>query len=406
MPIRLKRFRCISAIVGLMVVVAFLWLLEGSGAGVSTRAESMDPAPLTADYYAAINERFGVGLNVGIPIDEDGQRRQANITDYDVGALFIGWYSDWRTSGWTEDHRPIEPPGGIRYAQLITVRASAYPTNTLGLTETVNANPGALWIIGNEPEGKYGQGNRTPRQYAEIYHDVRALIKGTDPDAWIAIGGVIEPTPLRIEWLEQVLREYESLYGVAMPVDVWNIHVQILQEKAGDWGAEIPAGLPDTAGRLYTLQQNADPDIFEQLVTEFRQWMKGKGFQDKPLIISEYGVLMPWYHLAQDEPTGDQRVITFMRRTFDFLVNAKDPNLGYPEDDYRLVQQWLWYSLNDQPFDETSGLGFNGSLFSYLDPTRMTKFGAAFRDYMRQLLGYPPLPRILLPVIARRVSGG
>lgn len=392
----IKRCRGMCTVVlGLLAVAALSLTLSHYSASAAIPAERMDPVPFSAEYYAAVNERFGVGLNVGIPVSDNGTTRQARITDYDVDSLHIGWYSDW-----TIRRQPLRP-GGIKYAQLIQVRASMYPTNTLNLTETVAANPGALWIIGNEPEAKYNQGNRTPDQYADIYHHLYPLIKGLDPTAWIAIGGVIEPTPLRLKWLDMVLSEYQSRFGEPMPVDVWNIHMQILQEKAGSWGAEIPVGLPDTEGELYTLQDNADPEIFKQLVTAFRQWMKDRGFQDKPLIISEYGVLMPWYYLADDEPTGDQRVIHFMVTTFDFLVNARDPNLGYPADDNRLVQQWLWYSLNDQPYDDVTGFGFNGSLFSHLDPTELTVFGWAFHGYMHGLLGYP---RILLPLIMNRVS--
>jgi len=165
--------------------------------------------------------------------------------------------------------------------------------------------------------------------------------------------------------------------------------VNILQEKAGSWGAEIPAGLTATEGRLYTLRDNANPDIFRQLVVEFRQWMKDEGFDNKPLIISEYGVLMPSDYLADDIPSGDQMVIDFMRASFDFLVNAKDPTLGYPADANRLVQQWLWYSLNDQPFDPATGRGSNGALFSHLDPRQITKFGVAFRDCVCVLLATP-----------------
>jgi hypothetical protein len=396
MPALLRRCRATCTILlGLVAVAAFLWILSHYDANVVARTERVEPIPFTAGYYTSINERFGVGLNGRITVSVNGVIRPSLITDYDVGALRIGWYSDWLTNP-----QPLRP-GGIRYVQLVQIRASRYPTNTLLLTETVAANPGSLWIVGNEPEGRYNQGNRTPEQYADIYHHVYGLIKGLDPTAWIAVGGVIEPTPLRLKWLDAVLTQYQSHFGVAMPVDVWNIHAQILQEKAGGWGAEIPAGLSDTQGELYTLQDNANPVIFRQLVIEFRQWMKDRGFQNKPLIISEYGVLMPWDRLAADEQTGDQMVVDFMRTTFDFLVSAKDPSLGYPADDNRLVQEWLWYSLNDQPFDDNTNLGFNGSLFSYLDPTQMTKFGWTFRDYMHTLLGYP---RILLPVILGRFS--
>jgi hypothetical protein len=387
----------------LAAVAILLLLLSQQSARAALPVARAEPLPFTAESYAGVNERFGVGLSVGIPITDaqSGIRRSAVITDYDVQALHVGWYSDWSTN-----QAPLRP-GGIKYAQLIAVRATEYPTNTLELTETIAANPGSLWIVGNEPEAKYKQGKRTPREYATIYHDMYTLIKALDPDAQVAIGGVVEPTPLRLKWLDWVLSEYESLYGQALPVDVWNIHVQILQEVAGTpadpepWGAEVPAGLEDMVGMLYAPQDNADPQIFQQLVTSFRQWMKAKGFQNKPLIVSEYGVLMPSDILADENvAVGDQMVIRFMHTTFDFLLNARDPDLGYPADDGRLVQQWLWYSLNDRPFDGVR-LGFNGSLFDHENPGKMTKFGYAFRYYMHLLLD---LPRVMLPAIGRRFA--
>ncbi len=311
--------------------------------------------------------------------------------------------SSLRYANWAIDPQPLRP-NGIRYAQLLLVRASEYPTNTCKITDTVAANPGTLWIVGNEPEAKYNQGNRTPAEYAQIYYYVYHLVKGLDPSALLAIGGVIQPTPLRLQWLETVLDEYKDAYGSDMPVDVWNIHVQILQEKAGTpqdptpWGAEIPAGLPPTDGMLYTIQDNASSGLFRELVVAFRQWMREQGLRDKPLIISEYGVLMPSDILADgDTALGDLMVIRFMRSTFDFLVTAADPDLGYPADDNCLVQQWLWYSLNDRPFDGQQ-IGFNGSLFSYSDPDELTLFGAVFREYMHALMG---LPRIVLPQVMK-----
>ncbi|HUT15365.1 MAG TPA: hypothetical protein VMY98_03875 [Anaerolineae bacterium] len=389
MTIAPKVSRGVRAVLfGATAVAALLLLLGGSDTGLGVHAGMAEPTPFTAEYYAAPSERFGVGLNTKVLVPFDATTRPARITDYRVEDLHIGWYSDWRTSA--------DPlcPGGIKYGQLIRVKAAEYPTNTLSITETVAANPGTLWIIGNEPEAKYKQGNRTPEEYAGIYHYLYSLIKGLDSTAWIAIGGVVEPTLLRLEWLDRVLDDYEVRFGEPMPVDVWNIHVQILQEKGaafpGDqpWGAEIPVGLEATEGRMYTLLDNADPEILKTLVIEFRQWMKAKGFQNKPLIISEYGVLMPSTYIAPDgdQITGDQLLIKFMRESFSFLLNEKDPELGYPEDENRLVQQWLWFSLNAP---------VNGNLFSPEDPSRITQFGSAFRGYMHVLMG---LPRVMLPV--------
>ncbi len=361
-----------------------------------------EPSPFTADFYATPNQRVGVGLIPGVIITVDGEIRRAAITDYDVGPLHIGWYCNWNTA---EDP---PRPDGMRFVQLVRIRPSLYPTNTQEITAAVAANPGSLWIIGNEPEARYNQGNRTPATYAEIYHDLYMCIKGTpdvpglDPTAWIAIGGVIQPTPLRLQWLDMVLEAYVSRYGDEMPVDVWNTHVQILQEKAATvsdplpWGAAIPAGLDAPEGRLYTLLDNGDPAVFRQLVTEFRQWMKDRGFQDKPLIISEYGVIMPSSYIVEggDPARGDRKVTEFMLETFDWLLTTHDADLGYPADGDRLVQQWMWFSLNSH---------YNGALFNNVDPKVITPFGRAFRGYMWKLLGL--MRTISLPVVVRDAVG-
>ena len=87
------------------------------------------------------------------------------------------------------------------------------------------------------------QGQRTPEEYAEIYHAYHVLLKGVDPSAQIAIGAIVEPTPLRLQWLDRVLRHYDVRYGGPMPVDIWNIHNLILREHRDGYGTGIPVGL-------------------------------------------------------------------------------------------------------------------------------------------------------------------
>ena len=165
---------------------------------------------------------------------------------------------------------------------------------------------------------------------------------------------------------------------------MWNIHMQILNEEKGSWGAEIPAGIDATVGITITLAENASVPLFQDLVRDFREWMAAKGEQGKELIISEYGVLLPSDYLAN----GDRSVIDFMYGTFDYLNQAKDAAIGCPDDEYRLVQRWLWYSLNDKVNTVQSPTGFNGPLFAsdvetYPYPGKLTVFGEAYRNYHR-----------------------
>ncbi|MBC7232388.1 MAG: hypothetical protein H5T68_03990 [Chloroflexi bacterium] len=317
--------------------------------------------------YPLPTARFGV----------DMVKKFGLITDYDVASLHLAWYSDWGTS-----LNPLRP-GGIEYAQLIGVRNGVISPPLDQLGPMIDANPGYLWIIGNEPECIW-QDNCTPEQYAAVYHQLYTFIKGRDPTAQVAIGGVVQPTPLRLKWLDRVLDYYQATYGEPMPVDVWNIHNMILQELKGSWGCEIPRGLTETSGRLYTVQDNDNINYFVQHIVDFRTWMRDRGQRDKPLFITEYGVLMPVQYGFTPE-----RVNAYMDATFDYLMTARDPDLGYPADGNRLVQRWLWNSLNDQPWDPSTGEGFNGALFDYRYPVYpgvITPMGINFREYTEALV--------------------
>ncbi|MFH1085329.1 MAG: DNRLRE domain-containing protein [Chloroflexota bacterium] len=332
-------------------------------------AQPCQVAALAPEGLYTLRQRLGVNVApgfAGVP------SFPGLISDYPgVEELGLGWYSDWSV-------REAPPrPQGIEYAQLVQTRA--WPPDWARLERAARANPGALWIIGNEPETR-GQGQHTPQEYARRYHEAHTAIKRADPNAQVAIGGVVMPTPLRLRWLDLCLAAYQDLYGRPMPVDVWNIHVQILQEKRDDWGCGIPYGLTEDEGRLYQIVDNANAAAFQQLVTEFCAWLVQRGQRDKPLIISEYGVLMPSDYL----PGGDQAVLDFMRDTFDWLLTARDPRLGYAADDHRLVQRWLWFSLNFPFYEHTPG-GFNGALYHWQHPDQLTVFGAFWRDYVRAL---------------------
>lgn len=294
------------------------------------------------------------------------------LAEFNVGALRAGWYTD--------NVATLNPerPHGLEYIPLIGSGRGNYRPNWASLAAVIANNPGHIWMVGNEPECVY-QEPHTPAEYAQLYHDVYAFIKAQDPTALVAIGGVVQPTPLRLRWLDMVLAEYQARYGQKMPVDVWNIHNMILQERRGFWGCDIPVGLDATEGRLYALEDNDNFDIFVQHIVEFRTWMKERGEQNKPLIISEFGVLMP-----KEYGFSVERVNAFMNRTFDYMLKARDPTLGFPGDDHRLVQMWAWFSLNEEPYNMGTGRGFNGELFNCYT-RQITPMGENFAMYTSRL---------------------
>lgn len=130
--------------------------------------------------------------------------------------------------------------------------------------------------------------------------------------------------------------------------------------------------------------------IFWDNVRAMRAWMKDKGYQDRPLVISDYGILWPAWYAPQFTPL---RVSQFMTRTFDSFLSGTDPDLGYPADDYRLVQAWAWYSLSDD--QQYNGYLFHSSSqsLSLMGETYAAYTGALsdtlYRDLSARLVAHP-----------------
>ncbi|MDY7076247.1 MAG: hypothetical protein SXV54_04900 [Chloroflexota bacterium] len=303
------------------------------------------------------------------------------LTNYDVAALNAGWYSDWGAS-LDPDH-----PDRLTYVQLIRFKAGSDPhdpdlvtvsPSKATIAQIAAAHPGSLWFMSNEPDSLY-QGNPIyPDVYAHVYHEFYTYIKGLDPTALIANGGIVQPTPCRIMYLDIVWDTYLQAYGEPMPVDVWNIHAFILREVYGSWGASTPPGVSRNCAMDYPIRAGDDMDIFRDNLVAFRQWMKDKGEQDKPLIISEYGVLWPeWLKDEDGRGWPPSRVSDFMVQTFDLFLTEVYTDVGYPADDYRLVQAWAWYSLSDDSH-------YNGYLFRS-STKQISPMGETYADYITAL---------------------
>lgn len=333
------------------------------------------------------NCRLGIG---GIPTD---------VTGYDVSQLNTGLYLDWQASS----SRPSGLPSEVEYIQTVRVHQDkganwfgpprVYASDNYrvkpDLTTIANiaaSQPGSLWLIGNEIErvdwwggnGWSGQDEITPVVYARAFHDIQSVIKGADPSARIAIGGVIEATPLRLEYLDRVWDSYYAQYGYPMgnDIDAWNVHGFILREVRNSWGAEIPAGLDDLCGFLCNattaeiLAAHRNIAHLVQFTVALRTWMAAHGERNKPLFNTEYGIL---YRDHLGPPITSQQVSQYLTASFDYLLTAADEDIGFPADENRLVQGWVWYSLNDDYW--------NGNLFNP-NTQALTTVGTTWRNYV------------------------
>ncbi len=209
---------------------------------------------------------------------------RAPITAYDAAGLVsmrLGWYINYGVSPsaatpYGMEYIPtirvkqnkLQPDGKINSTCCVSCEFSsgyAFRPSEDNIESYATNHPGATWLIGNEMdspdkpttnEGCNNQDAMLPEVYAQAYHDLYRLIKDADPTAQVAIGALVEFTPLRRQYLDRVWAEYTRLANLndwpekTMPVDIWNIHMYMLQEKSctlypGDcWGAGIPPGFP------------------------------------------------------------------------------------------------------------------------------------------------------------------
>ncbi len=277
--------------------------------------------------------------------------------------LGAGWYVDWRIL----KRYPTELP---EHWQMIRLgRGCMYPTKE-ALSWLAARYPGNVWIVGNEPDNIW-QDKVVPEEYAQVYHDVYYLLKEADPTAKVAVAGVTQGTPLRLAYLDRVIDIYEALYNEPMPVDWWTLHGFVLREEGGNWGAEIPVGIyaPD-GGMLYEPEDVGSVEYFKDHILNFRTWMAENGYQNTPLAITEYGILLP-----PEYGYTPEIVAQYLVDTFTWLDTATDAEIGYPADENRLVQRWAWFSLYD-PLYETSNL-------ANIQADAITDIGMAFRNFVQ-----------------------
>lgn len=353
LAINAYRRRCLNA---LCLTILLLWIFSSAAFAQS--------CPL----YPSPHLRIGINVTTVNGV---------SITDYDTPRIGAGWYHNYRLQVQT-DH-----PAGILYHQMVRGAKRTNP-DTLQkflalLGRAVVNNPGQRWLVINEGD-RFGQDQLTPQQYADFYYRVYHHIKERDPSSRIFVGGIVQPTPIRLRYLDQVLAAYEQSYGQRLPADGWHTHNFILPENCA-WGAGIPPGLDEYRNEGVPCPPNLDAhgnlETFKQQVRTFRTWMSDRGYRNYPLIISEYGIILSKYH-GYPHP----RVRDFMLGSFDFLLTTTDSQTGYPADGNRLVQEFAWFSLNEHEFDLQTYQGLNGNLFDH-ESRQIMPLGLDFETYVK-----------------------
>jgi hypothetical protein len=225
---------------------------------------------------------FGVGVG------------DALVTAAQLDALGPVWYMDW---GWQE-------PTLAGHERLYVISCSEVAADRGRIPAAMLASGGAWWSLGNEPNDP-NQDNRTPEEYAELYHIFESWAAKA-PRCGILPAGIANAD---WQWAQSFREAYRQKYGRYPHSDGWNIH-------------------------NYILEPGLDPyDVVEfgRRILAFRRWMESIGDGDKSLLLTEFGVL--YGNGCCDRPADPpEKLEAFMRGAVQWL-QASDA-----------VSGWAWFA--------------------------------------------------------------
>ena len=110
-----------------------------------------------------------------------------------------------------------------------------------------------------------------------------------------------------------------------------------------------------------------DTEAFRKQIRTLRTWLADRGLRDHGLLITEMGAAF-----GQHTPN---EVGVFLEETVDFVMHARDPEIGLASDENRLVQRFAWFTAHPLPLGEKFQLLGLGAL--YVDFSQTALFTSA-----------------------------
>jgi hypothetical protein len=207
----------------------------------------------------------------------------------DPDPFFVAWSANYssdpiRTQVWSG-------PDSRQYRQYTGMYADG------GVLAFAAANPGKLYINGDEPD----QSCISPYDYAGIYHDYVAAVRGADPTARVSPAGFAEPNSAccpdppgacfdsmhSVSYADQFYSRYIERYGVAPPVTEWRFHDfgLIYQGNIAAWWARVSNeaawsvshGAPMVLGSWGFLDWSEDSPTFQAHMQEAMNLVRNDG---------------------------------------------------------------------------------------------------------------------------------
>jgi len=206
--------------------------------------------------------------------------------------------------------------------------------------------------------------------YARAYHEWSVQIKQADPSYRIMLGAIVPNWVDPSGWdtaafLRRVFDSYENIYKSPLPVDIFNL-------------------------RLYFTGQEANLEHLKSAVIQMRQLMSqarhGETYRDAELWLTGYGF--------DDATISKTYARDMLVQWTDWLCGYADadifsPQFGLASDEYRLVQRWAWFPVDDSRavFTATRLFDQNGEL---------TLVGEKYAGYTRRPVPEPASASIFL----------
>jgi len=223
------------------------------------------------------------------------------VTAAQLDALGPVWYMDYR---WNT-------PTLAGHDRLYVIRSWEVRGDHGAIRAAMQASGAAWWSLGNEPNDP-NQDNVSPEEYAELYHTF---------EGWATEARRCQILPAGIanadwNWAEAFREAYRQKYGRYPRVDGWNIHNYILEEGLNPY----------------------DVAEFQRRILAFHRWMETIGDGQKPLFLTEFGVLYGNGCCNRPVDPPDQ-IQSFMRDTVRWLATSD------------LVACWAWFATDAVPYN-------------------------------------------------------
>ncbi|KKU92006.1 MAG: hypothetical protein UY21_C0007G0025 [Microgenomates group bacterium GW2011_GWA1_48_10] len=314
----------------------------------------------------------------------------ANISNKDWQNFWkeygVGWYVDWSYK--------FTPPAqaaflaSVNKERLTLVGKSKNDrysaANCQALKNTVAANPEAfgvaktLWSVGNELG--YDDPGMTATLYATQFISWRDCIKSINPNYKVGSGAIISPYTRHPRAYGPDSGCVASLSDPASGESYFRTYINRIRALNG-------AKLPDFIvmhGYFWCMPtptgvSNPQLSRFINQINLYRAEMKQLGLQGKDLIIKEF------FDTSSGGYPGGR--VGFMTDAVNFLMNARDTNLGNPGDDFHLVQRFAWFNL----INDLAGATYTQTLRSN-NFASWTALGNNYQSLIKKYAGVLPPP--------------